>query len=170
MNPARRSAGSALSAGALAMALTLAAQAPLADSSSRSLLRGAPVEYLYPEQVTVPAGKAAAVTLHFRVAPGFHINSHKPREEALVPTTFSIPSSSAVRLEEASYPEGTDFVQPLDPGTTLSVYSGEFSIAARLVAPRGNHLVEASLHYQACDKSACYPPKSIVVPIDVIGN
>lgn len=162
--------GAALLAGALAITLAPSAQTPLADSPGRSVLEGAPVEYLYPEQVTVPARKSSSVTLHFRVAPGFHINSHKPREESLVPTSFSLPSASGVRLEEASYPEGTDFVQPLDPGTTLSVYSGEFAIQARLVAPRGNHLVEASLHYQACDKSACYPPKSIVVPIDVIGN
>jgi hypothetical protein len=110
------------------------------------------------------------VTLHFRVAPDFHINSHKPREESLVPTSFSVPANSGVRLESASYPEGTDYILPLDPGNALSVYTGEFSIRAQLIAPRGNHLVEASLRFQACDKSACYPPKSITVPIDVIGN
>ena len=159
-----------LVAGAAALAATLAAQTPLADSPSRSVLHGAPVEYLYPEQITVAALKPASITLHFRVAPGFHINSHKPREESLVPTSFSIPPASGVLLKQAAYPEGTDYVLPLDPGTTLSVYTGEFAIETRLVAPRGNHLVEATLHYQACDKSACYPPKSIVVPIDVIGN
>jgi Disulphide bond corrector protein DsbC len=146
------------------------AQSPLADSSGRSVLRGAPVEYLYPEQVTIPALTSAPVTLHFRVAPDFHINSHKPREESLVPTSFSVPANSGVRLESASYPEGTDYILPLDPGNALSVYTGEFSIRAQLIAPRGNHLVEASLRFQACDKSACYPPKSITVPIDVIGN
>jgi hypothetical protein len=52
----------------------------------------------------------------------------------------------------------------------LSVYADEFTIETRLVAPRGNHLVEATLHYQACDKSACFPPKTITVPIDVIGK
>ena len=40
----------------------------------------AAVEYLYPEQVTVAAGKASEVTLHFRIAQGLHINSHMPRE------------------------------------------------------------------------------------------
>ena len=64
----------------------------------------------------------------------------------------------------------TDFVLPLDPGTTLSVYTGEFTIQTRLIAPRGNQLIQASLRYQACDKSACYPPRTITVPIDVIGN
>jgi Disulphide bond corrector protein DsbC len=146
------------------------AQSPLADSPARSVLHGAAVEYLFPEQVSVPADKPATVTLHFRVAPGFHINSHRPKDEALIPTAFSLPENSGVRLAAATYPEGTDFILPLDPGTTLSVYTGEFSIQANLIAAHGNHLVEAKLRYQACDKSACYPPKSITVPIDVIGN
>jgi len=146
------------------------AQSPLADSSNRSVAHGAPVEYLFPEQVTVPAGKASPIALHFRIAPGFHINSHTPKEAFLIPTAFSVPESSGVKLTSASYPAGEDFTLPLDPGTRLSVYTGEFAIQTRLIALKGNHLVQASLHYQACDKSACYPPKTITVPIDVIGN
>ncbi len=151
-------------------ALALHAQSPLADSSSRSIAHGTPVEYLFPEQVTVPTGKPSPVALHFRIAPGFHINSHTPKDESLIPTTFSVSESSGVKLASASYPAGQDFTLPVDPSTKLSVYTGEFTVQARLAAERGNHLVQASLRYQACDKSACYPPKTITVPIDVIGN
>ena len=94
-----------------------------ADSPGRSILKGAAVEYLFPEQVTVTAGKASEVALHFRIAPGLHINSHTPREEELIATTFSIPDGSGVRLAAASYPAGTDFTLALDPGTKLSVYT-----------------------------------------------
>jgi hypothetical protein len=158
----------ALSASAVALVST--AQSPLADSPNRSVARGAAVEYLFPEQVNVPAGKSTPIALHFRIAEGFHINSHKPKDEALIPTSFAIPESSGVRMESAAYPEGQDFVLPLDPSTKLSVYTGEFTIQSHLTAQRGNHLVQASLRYQACDKAACYPPKTITVPIDVIGN
>jgi hypothetical protein len=140
------------------------------DTPSRSILKGAAVEYLYPEQVSVPAAKATAVTLHFRIAPGMHINSNKPREDYLIPTTFSIPEDSGVRLESASYPAGSDLTLPLDPTEKLSVYTTEFSIEARIVSAPGDHLVEARLHYQACDKNACMPPRTITVPIDVIGK
>jgi hypothetical protein len=75
-----------------------------------------------------------------------------------------------VRLDAASYPEGTEFTLPLDPETKLSVYTGEFTIQAKIVATQGNHLVEAKLRFQACDKDACMPPKTITVPIDVIGK
>jgi len=58
----------------------------------------------------------------------------------------------------------------LDPSTKLSVYTAGFVIQARLVAEPGNHLVEAKLHFQACDKNVCMPPKTIPVAIDVIGK
>jgi hypothetical protein len=141
-----------------------------ADDPGRSILNGAAVEYLFPEQVTVPAGKPSDVTLHFRIAPGLHINSNKPKEDNLIPTMFSIPEGFGVRLQEASYPAGSDFTLPMDPGTKLSVYTGEFAIQVRIVATFGNHLVEAKLRYQACDKSECLPPKTIPVAIDVIGK
>jgi hypothetical protein len=141
-----------------------------ADDPGRSVIKGAAVEYLYPEQVTVSAGKPSPVEMHFRVGEGLHVNSHTPSQEYLIPTTLSIPEASGVRLEDATYPQGSDITLPLDPGTKLSVYTGEFNIKTRIVAARGNHLVEAKLRYQACNKSACMPPKTITVPIDVIGK
>ena len=157
-------------AAALALASALAiGQRPLFDEAPRSAAKPA-VVFLYPEQVTVPAGKPTKIDLHFRVAPGLHINSHTPNERELIPATFSIPAGSGVRLEGAVYPPGTDFTLPLDPSTKLSVYSGEFILQARIVATPGDHLVEATLRYQACDSNACMPPKTITAAIDVIGK
>jgi DsbC/DsbD-like thiol-disulfide interchange protein len=128
------------------------------------------VQYLYPEQVTVAAGKATPVALHFRIKQGLHINSHAPKDEFLIPTVLSIPESSGVRLESATYPAGTEFALPVEPGTKLIVYTGEFAIQTRIVAQAGDHMVEAKLRYQACDDNACLPPKTITVPIDVVGK
>jgi len=149
--------------------VTLLAHAQI-DTPNRSITKGAAVAYLFPEQVTLTAGKSSPVTLHFRIAQGLHINSHTPREDYLIPTTFSIPDGSGVRLESAIYPAGTDFTMPIDPKTKLSVYTGEFTIQARMVTEPGNHLVEARLRFQACDNNACMPPRTITVPIDVIGR
>jgi len=140
------------------------------DGAGRSILKRAAVEYLYPEQIALPAGKAAVVALHFRIAPGLHINSHSPKDEFLIPTTLTIPEGSGVRLEEAKYPPGADFTMPADPGTRLNVYTGEFVIEARLAAAAGDHLVEAKLRYQACDQNACMPPRTITAAIDVVGK
>jgi hypothetical protein len=158
---------------ALAFVLTgslVLGQALGGELVGRSITKPAAVEYLFPEQVTMPAGKVSKVSLHFRIAQGLHINSHAPREEYLIPTAFSIPEGSGVKLDEATYPAGTDFALPLDPQTKLSVYTGEFTIEARIVAAAGDHLVEARLRYQACDNNACMPPKTITATIDVIGK
>ena len=146
------------------------AQDSLAESPHKSTHKAEAVEYLYPEQVTVPSGKPSAITLHFRIQQNLHINAHTPREQYLIPTVFSIPESSGVRLASAMYPAGDDFTLPVDPSEKLLVYSGEFTIQARIVATPGDHLVEANLHYQACDQNACMPPKTITVPIDVVGK
>jgi hypothetical protein len=128
------------------------------------------VQYLFPEQVTLPAGKASPVMLHFRIASGLHVNSNKPHDEFLIPTVFSIPDGSGVKLAAAVYPQGTDITLPADPKTKLNVYTGEFAIETKLVAAAGNHLVQAKLRYQACDNSQCMPPKTITVPVSVTGK
>jgi DsbC/DsbD-like thiol-disulfide interchange protein len=157
-------------AAAVVFGLAAVASHAQIEAPLRSISRQAAVEYLFPEQIAVPAGKPTAVALHFRIAPGLHINSHTPREEGQIPTVFSIPAESGVRLEGATYPPGADFTLPADPATKLSVYTGEFVIQARIVAESGDHLVEAKLRYQACDQNACMPPKTITVPIDVVGK
>jgi DsbC/DsbD-like thiol-disulfide interchange protein len=158
-------------AAVLALTSALASgQRPLVDGAGRSAVKPAAVEYLFPEQVTVPAGKATTVTLHFRIAPGLHINSHTPKDDELIPTTLSFSKDSGVSLEGAVYPPGTDFTLPLDPQTKLSVYSGEFTIQARIVATAGDHLVEARLRYQACDNNACMPPRTMTAAIDVLAK
>lgn len=154
----------------VALAASALAQSPLVEGPNHSIVKSGQVEYLFPEQVNVPAGKASQVELHFKIAQGFHINSHTPHDDYLIPTVFSVPAASGVALKDADYPAGTDITLPVDPKTKLNVYTGEFAIKARIVAPRGNHMVEASLHYQACNQDACMPPKTITVPIDVIGK
>jgi|SRR5579863_4731218 len=156
---------------AILLACSLArGQDSLSTPAHKSTSKGQAVQYLYPEQVTVPAGKASAIALHFRIRQDLHINSHTPREQYLIPTVFAIPESSGVRLAAATYPAGAEFALPVDPSEKLLVYTGDFTIDARIVATPGDHLVEATLHYQACDQNACMPPKTITVPIDVVGK
>ena len=157
-------------AAAIISVAALPAHSQTFGAQSRSLAKSAAVLYLFPEQVTVPAGKSSPVTLHFRIAQGLHINSHTPRQEELIPTDFSIPSGAGVRLDKAIYPAGSDITLPADPKTKLNVYTGEFTIQTQIVSAPGNHLVQATLRYQACSQSECLPPKTIPVAIDVIGK
>jgi Thiol:disulfide interchange protein DsbD, N-terminal len=157
---------------AVVLAFGLAAMAAQGQGfgANRSTGTSDAVQYLFPEQVTVPAGKASPVTLHFRIAQGLHINSHTPSEDYLIPTVFSIPGDAGVKLQTASYPAGSTLILPMDPKTKLNVYTGDFIIHARIVAAGGNHLVQAKLHYQACNQTQCMPPTTISAAIDVIGK
>jgi hypothetical protein len=155
---------------AVVLGIWLAAVAQSLAAQSRPLVKTDAVTYLFPAQVSVSAGKPSAVALHFSIKQGLHINSHTPSLEELIPTALSIPDGAGVRLDAATYPAGTLISLSFDPTTKLSVYTGEFTIQARIVATPGNHMVEAKLRYQACDNNACMPPKTIDVQIDVISK
>ena len=157
-------------AAVMALGITAFGQVQETEKTGRTGAKAEAVQYLYPEQLSVPAGTSTAVALHFRIRQGLHINAHQPKDEYLIPTTLSIPDSSGVRLESARYPAGKEFTLPVDPSTKLIVYTGEFAIEAQIVVQPGDHMVEAKLRYQACDDNACLPPKTITVPIDVVGK
>ena len=110
------------------------------------------------------------VKLHFRVAEGMHINSHVPKEEFLIPTTLEFLDGVGVKLEREEYPAGGEYSFAIDPGNKLSVYVGSFEIEAHIRAEKGNHLVEAKLHYQACNNAQCLPPRTAAVAVDVIAK
>lgn len=142
----------------------------IGNTPTRVLPKTPPVAYLYPEQVHLPAGKPSEVALHFRVIEGMHINSHTPHDDFLIPTTFSIPSGSGVRLESTNYPDGDDITLPSVPRMKLNVYSGEFVVQTHMTAAAGNHLIKGTLHFQACNMSQCLPPQTITAAIDVVAK
>ncbi len=117
-----------------------------------------------PQDVT--AGKRSTLELHFRVVDGFHVNSHTPKSELLIPTQLALQPAAGVKAEPVAYPAGTSYSFSFDPSEKLDVYTGAFTVKLPVVAEAGTHTVDGTLRYQACDHAACYPPKSL--PIQVI--
>lgn len=116
-------------------------------------------------------GKAAPVSLKFRVASGFHINSNHPNSELLIPTALKLDTPTDLSLGNIQYPGGEQLSFSFSPNEKLSVYTGDFTVQATArtvgaVRP-GTYRVHGELHYQACDNNACYPPKSVPVAFDV---
>ncbi len=119
------------------------------------------------EPQTVPAGKRAVLELHFRVAEGFHVNSHMPKSELLIPTELTLtPDAGMEDVGKLEYPAGTEYSFPTSPGEKLDVYSGGFLLKLPVLAKAGEHTLTGALRYQACDRAACYPPKSL--PVEVL--
>jgi DsbC/DsbD-like thiol-disulfide interchange protein len=118
------------------------------------------------EQQNITAGKRSVLELHFRVVDGFHVNSHTPKSELLIPTQISLQPVAGVKAEAVEYPAGTSYSFSFDPTEKLDVYTGAFTVKLPVVAEAGTHSVDGTLRYQACDHAACYPPKSL--PVQVI--
>jgi Disulphide bond corrector protein DsbC len=148
----------------------LAQDFPGANSSFESKPASAMVAYLFPEQVSIPAGKSTAVDLHFKVADGLHINSHTPREKSLIPTNLAVTENSALKITGVDFPSGADYSFAFDPKEKLSVYTGDFTLKAHLTAPAGTYMLQGLLRYQACNSNSCYPPKTIPVAVNVIAK
>ena len=117
------------------------------------------------EQQNVTAGKRSVLELHFRVVDGFHVNSHTPKSELLIPTQITLQPAAGVKAEAVEYPAGTSYSFSFDPTEKLDVYTGPFTMKLPVVAEAGTHTVDGTLRYQACDHAACYPPKSLPVQV-----
>jgi hypothetical protein len=124
-----------------------------------------------PPVVTAVQTKNATVPLLFTVARGYHINSNHPKEEFLIPTTLKIEATTDIVIGKTVYPEGQDMSFSFAPDEKLNVYTGNFEVDVvvhplRSVEP-GKYIVRGTLKYQACDNTACYPPRNLPVSFDV---
>jgi len=118
------------------------------------------------EPQTIAAGKKAVVELHFKVQDGFHVNSHTPKSELLIPTNLKLDAADGVKVAPLEYPAGTAYSFSFDTNEKLEVYQGAFTVKLPVVATAGEHRLSGTLRYQACDHAACYPPKTL--PVEVL--
>lgn len=120
------------------------------------------VDFL-PETQTIPALKPATLTLHFVVQNGFHINSHTPRGESLIPTKIAIEDSVGFNVKSVDFPRGTEYSFSFSPKEKLDVYTGDLVLTVHLTAKPGAHTLKGAFHYQACDSASCFPPRTLPV-------
>lgn len=121
--------------------------------------------------VTAQRTVQTKVSLNFRVAGGFHINSNTPKSEFLIPTQLKMDVPTDIVLGKIDYPAGKDVAFPFSPDEKLNVYSGDFAInlavhPLKSVVP-GKYVMHGVLRYQACDNAQCFPPKTLPVNFEV---
>ncbi len=131
-----------------------------------------PVVKLQPVPVVAAVqAKPVTVSLSFNVASGYHINSNHPKSDFLIPTALKIEPATDIVIGKTIYPEGQDMSFAFAPDEKLNVYTGDFKVDVivhplHIIEP-GKYVVRGSLKYQACDNTACYPPKNLPVSFDV---
>jgi hypothetical protein len=122
-----------------------------------------------PEQIKVKRGAAATVKVTATLSDGFHLNSHTPAEDFLIPLTLKW-MAGEVEAGEVSYPKPQMVKVPFQE-KPLSVLTGKFELATQFKVPPGASpglvTVLGKLRYQACNDKSCFPPKTLDVKVPV---
>lgn len=115
-------------------------------------------------------GSTAKAAVVAQIAPGYHINDHKPSLEYLIPTELKLDASKHVNLEGVSFPNGS-LKKLAFSDSPLSVYEGRLVVGALLKVAKGAqpgaYKLEGKFSYQACNDHACLPPASIPLALTV---
>jgi hypothetical protein len=138
-------------------AIVVSIAPPLAAQSGRPRAEVTPVVDTTP----VNAGAPATLTLNVRLPKDIHVQSNKPRDPLLIPTSLAIEAPAGISVESIEYPKASDLAQP-GRKEPLAVFGSEFAITAKVSlaagVPAGDLKVPGTLRYQACNDTVCFPP------------
>ena len=98
---------------------------------------------------------------------GWHINSHKPLDEYLIPTELKI-TSPGVKIKSVTYPPHVERTFSFSGDSKVAVYEGTVQIPFTAVVSRDGGSAEALLHYQSCNDSVCLPPADALATFSLV--
>src|SRR5271156_6682982 len=160
-----------LALAAAGFALRASATAAAASQASADVPNSAAIvkPHVFVSLAPVPRGKEFQVAVVVDIAHGYHMNSHHPTDQYLIPTTLTPKLSTGFELRDTIYPAGRVEKFSFAPDKGLDVYSGSVTLKLRLVAhndaPIGAVTFPVTLRYQACNDTTCLPP--VKVPVDI---
>ena len=108
---------------------------------------------------------AQEALLELRIAPGWHVNAHRPGDEFLIPTSVTFTPPAGVLVGSVAWPAPEERRLAFSGEKPLQLYSGTVQLVAPLsgtAAPGAPPLV-ATVRYQACNDTICLPPKTVEV-------
>ncbi|HEU4370329.1 MAG TPA: protein-disulfide reductase DsbD domain-containing protein [Methylomirabilota bacterium] len=110
-----------------------------------------------------------ALTVELAIAPGFHVYA-APVADGLVPLSVEVAPIEGLEVGEASWPPPRRF-DMAELADQLWVHEGTVHGTLPLTftaAPGGgDHVVEITVRYQACDDSSCLMPSSLRLELPV---
>jgi hypothetical protein len=124
-------------------------------------------------EVVVHAGKSSVIKMEIEIKEGYHIQANKVKDDLLIPATIEINEDKNITTGRQEFPSAKKFKLE---GTDdfLDVFDGVFEIRIPFKTiekiPKGKYILNAKLHYQACDNRTCLFPKSIrfSIPLKII--
>jgi thioredoxin:protein disulfide reductase len=121
------------------------------------------IRTLAPVQSLAP-GKTVILNIELNIAHAYHINSYRPLQDYLIPTTLELLPPPGVTLGKPVFPDALVKKLPFSD-SPMAVYEGVIKIAVE-VTPAANSgskeiAINGKVRYQACNDSFCLPPVSL---------
>ncbi|MDX1631626.1 MAG: thioredoxin family protein [Thermoanaerobaculia bacterium] len=123
-----------------------------------------------PDRTGYEPGAEVRIAALLEIDEGWHVNSHRPSYDYLIPTRLELFPPEGWGEAEIAYPEPihATFTFAEEP---LSVFEGETVIEGRLEIPSGAEEgmapVRGELTYQACNDTQCLPPVTTSAAVDL---
>lgn len=121
-----------------------------------------------PIGVVVKKGATVDVKLTATLNTGFHLNSHTPTEDYLIPLTLKW--DGPIDAVDVVYPAPQMEKYSFDE-KPLSVLTGQFPLITKFKAPAaaspGPVTLNGKIRYQACNNNSCFAPKTVPVTLTV---
>ncbi len=121
-----------------------------------------------PVGVTVKKGATVDVKVTATLNEGFHLNSHTPTEDYLIPLTLKW--EGPMEAVDIVYPKPQMEKYSFDD-KPLSVLTGQFPLVTKFKAPAtaapGPVALTGKIRYQACNNNSCFAPKTVPVTLTV---
>lgn len=118
----------------------------------------------------VKPGDEIRIAVKAAVDQGYHVNSNKPKEDFLIPTSLSITSTNGIKNTGIVYPKSKDYTFAFSD-KPVSVFEGNFTIFAKVRVPEnlkpGNYKLTLTVEYQACNDETCLPPNSATSTVTI---
>jgi thiol:disulfide interchange protein len=138
----------------LALALAGRAEAQLKAPEKASFV-------LSVDRTAYDPGAPAKVAALVSIEHGWHVNSHQPSFEYLIPTVLDLQLPPGWAAGTFVYPVAKLKTFSFEP-KPLAVYDGDVVVLAEIKLPKGvakgTYPITAALRYQACNDSQCLPP------------
>lgn len=107
-------------------------------------------------KVTAVRADDGSIAVHMDISPGWHINSNKPYQDYLIPTTLSAIEGD---LGSITYPDAIDRRLGFER-SVLSLYEGSVTLRAQAAEPGVRQL---QTRLQACSDKVCLPPETLTL-------
>jgi DsbC/DsbD-like thiol-disulfide interchange protein len=111
----------------------------------------------------VSRGRSVRGTVVMDIPRGYHVNSNRPLEKFLIPTSLKVEAPDGIRVGPIIYPRAVLRKFKFSKNN-VSVYEGRATMRFNLTVPAGvstgSKEVKLHVRYQSCNDEVCFPPET----------